>query len=53
MGGMGTELTGQWGTGVVAVSWEMRWLWGRAGRGDRSRIVRGFNELWPMYSKGA
>lgn len=43
----------QEGACVVAVSEKRRWLWGRGGRGDRSRIVKGFNELCPMYSKGA
>lgn len=29
------------------------WLWGRKERRDGSSIVKGFNELCPMYSKGA
>lgn len=53
MGEIGTEPTGMGGTGVVAVSWIKALALGKRGRGDRSWIVRGFNELCPMYSKGA
>lgn len=56
--GMGREPTRAWVAGrrepvLLLFLEKRRWLWGRGGRGDRSRIVKGFNELCPMYSKGA